>query len=137
MLTRLNWSANRVLATSIAVIFLLLLYAVFLFTLPPAKLLTVLSLDTEFIRYRVVAPEFASMQLSGMRMRTEESGDLCVNAAVTPAAGAWVEYRHGSRYFRIIIDPPDGGGVAAYLQTQDSASRPLTGSVIFSSAECE
>jgi hypothetical protein len=79
------------------------------------------------------------MRIVGMRASAlDGSINACVDAVVTPAAGARVEYRRGDEnFFTVTIDPRESNGPAVFLREGGGArpSRPVRGSIVFSSAK--
>jgi hypothetical protein len=105
--------------------------------IPPARISVVLAARSEFVRFLVINPEFAAFRVAGMKALTrEENLNGCVDAIITPQAGARVEYRRGDKnYFRIRIDGPSNGGPAFLLRTTSAEARELTQSVVFEASD--
>lgn len=129
-------SRPRVLRHSLGALVVLALlsgYAFFLWTLPPSQISVVLSGHAEYARYRVINPEFATIRIAGMR--AEGGGSLhgrCVDAVVTPARGASVEYRRGDdKYYRIGIRPATGSQTAFSLRESGAERREVRDGVVF------
>ena len=82
-------------------------YGWFIWHLPQPRIFVVLSAKSESIAYRVTNPDMGVMRIVGMRASAlDGSINACVDAVVTPAAGARVEYRRGDEnFFTVTIDP--------------------------------
>jgi hypothetical protein len=120
------------------VIALMVAYAIFLWTIPPARGLSIiLSAHSEFLRYRVINPDFAVLRIAGMKALT--AGDAltgCADAVITPGIGSQIEYRRrDNQYFRITVDPPSPGRLAFLLRAKDAEPRPFSQSVIFEASD--
>jgi hypothetical protein len=105
--------------------------------IPPARISVVLSARSEFVRVLAINPEFAAFRVAGMKALTgDESLNGCIDAIVTPQAGARVEYRRGDdKYFRIKVEGPSSGGPAFLLRTTSAEPRELFQSVVFEAAD--
>jgi hypothetical protein len=123
----------RFFSAAVVVFVLLAAYASFLWTIPPARVFTVLSARSEFVRFLVINPEFATLRITSMKaLGPAALSANCIDGVVSPTIGARIEYRRGDTgYFRITIDPPRSGGPGFTFREKGAQPATFSQSVIF------
>ena len=105
------------------------LYIAIISMVPEPRTWVTVKATSEYIGFRAANSDLATMRVRGMVARSTSPDDKlegCVDAIVSPAQGAWVEYRRGGpEYLRIVIDPPANGKIAMGLANQTSFLRPI------------
>ena len=109
------------------------LYAAFLWMLPQPNTWVALKTTAEVLHFQAIKHDLAAFHVSGMSavsLDDKNNLDGCIDAILTPAKNARVEYRRGDdEFFRIIIDPKEPGGVSLALW-EKGVARSITGSVV-------
>lgn len=118
------------------------LYIAIISMVPEPRTWVTVKATSEYIGFRAANSDLATMRVRGMVARSTSPDDKlegCVDAIVSPAQGAWVEYRRGGpEYLRIVIDPPANGKIAARLLEAGKEPADLRGSVTFANnAACK
>lgn len=136
-----SWLRSKPAAVLGIIVPLALGYALFLWSLPPQKLFSVLTADTETVIFAVVNPDQAAFRIAGARLRRIDGAEpRCVEGIVTPSQDARVQYRRAeAEGIGIAIDPAPGALKAptASLRADDSAPDLIEGPLIlFADGTC-
>ena len=113
-----------------AVIVAFLIYLSWLWLLPLPPHWTALKATSEYVGYRVIDPDASTLRIAGMfgAVIGDNSRDLgCVDAIVTPAQSAWVEYRRGGRNQLTISIEPFAKGPTAGMTSSSGDGGPVVG----------
>jgi hypothetical protein len=113
------------------------LYTGFVLTLPAPNLWVGFRATSESLSFRVINPEMAAFRISGMRGTSVDGRfSACVDAMITPKAGARMSYRRGDeKYYQITIDAPESGAETLTIRDRGKPASVLRGNVIFAAAE--
>jgi len=126
-----RWLERRGVFFSLVLALTALLFLSALALLPPSSTWTTITAESQFISYRVTIGEYSTFRAGGMRGRTEDGMDLCVDGFVQPADGSQVEYRGSSKAaLRIIIDPSRDGKAASLIPASGGAARVISSSFV-------
>jgi hypothetical protein len=132
---------HRLRYGTVTVIIVLGLYTAFLLTLPKPNTWVALKTTAEVLSFHAIKPDLAAFHVSGMSADSLDEKDKlhgCIDAILTPAKDAKIEYRRGDDdFFRIIIDPPKPGELSLILREKSKgyAARSLTGSVVLTAKD--
>src|SRR5258708_927759 len=107
-----------------------LVYLLWIWLLPIPPHWTALKATSEYVGYRVIDPDASTLRVGGMFAAVigDYSRDLgCVDAIVTPAQSAWVEYRRGGKDQLTISIEPSANGPTANMASSSGDGGPVVG----------
>jgi hypothetical protein len=126
-----SWLERRGLFFSLVLVLTAIPFLSALILLPPSKTWTTITAESQFISYQVTIGEYDTFRAGGMRARTEDGMDFCVDGFVQPASGSRVEYRASSKAsLRIIIDPSRDGHAVRLIPASRGATRDISSSFV-------